>query len=77
MDAAKRPQVLSFTKMQGIRAAFDEVWETIHEQDVFRPLASSDSELREQIMQRLLVLAADGTPPQEFTSKVLRSLPFH
>jgi hypothetical protein len=62
--------------MESISTAFHEIWDAIHGQDVFLRLAATDDELRAHIIKQLLALAADGTPPEQLMSKVLRSLPY-
>jgi hypothetical protein len=60
--------------VEGFEAAFREIYNDIQGQTAFPPVA--DEELKAAIMARLLELARDGTLPEDFKSKVLRSLPW-
>ena len=75
MGPARHPGFLDVDAMERVRAAFYEIMDALQGQDVFRP-AVSDEELRAKIIQKLLELAKDGTPAQNWTSKVISSLPF-
>jgi hypothetical protein len=60
--------------VKGFEAAFREIYNDIQGQTAFPPVA--DEELKAIIMARLLELARDGTLPEDFKSKVLRTLPW-
>ena len=70
------PQFLDRAALKSIRAAYNEIYDVIQGQDVFKPVVADDEELKLEILRRLLVLVSDGTPPRDFKAKVLRSLPF-
>jgi hypothetical protein len=42
---------------------------------VFKPVAEDDEELQIEIIRRLLPLLSGGTLPEDYKSRVLRSLP--
>jgi hypothetical protein len=75
MVSAKNPR-LSVTTIESVRAAFHEVYATIHGQDEgSMPRFDDDQELKAQIIRKLLELASGGTLPADFKTKVLSSLP--
>jgi hypothetical protein len=75
MGSAKHPRLFSVDEMESLRTAFHEIYDAIQGQNVFRPATDDDDELKALIIRKLVEVIEAGTPPAEFRSKVLRSLP--
>jgi len=75
MGSVRHPKLLDVDEIEAVRAAFYDIYDAIHGQDVFVPVFD-DNELKAQIIRKLLELVSEGTPPHDFKAKVLRSLPF-
>jgi hypothetical protein len=75
MGSSNDPRILDYAAFLALRAAFYDIYGAIHAQDVFKPVAEDDEELQIEIIRRLLPLLSGGTLPEDYKSRVLRSLP--
>ena len=68
------PKIFDPIAIERMRASFHEILDALEEQ-YERPLSVGEDRLKAAIISRLLTLAADGTPQQDWKSKVLSTLP--
>jgi hypothetical protein len=66
------PKIFDPIAIERMRASFHEILDA---QQYERPLSVGEDRLKAAIISRLLTLAADGTPQQDWKSKVLSTLP--
>ena len=72
MGSFRHPKVYDSVTMRSMRATFYDILEEMDDQFL---LSADPRRLKADIVERLLVLAIDGTPQNEWKEKVLRSLP--
>jgi hypothetical protein len=71
MGSFQHPKVYDKATMGSLRDTF---YDVLEETEDLISLGVNPQRLKADIVERLLVLATDGTPQDEWKSKVLRSL---
>jgi hypothetical protein len=72
MGSFRHPKVYDQVTLQSVRDIFYDILEEMDEEQV--SLRVNPHRLRADIIERLLAVATDGTPQDEWKTKVLRSL---
>ena len=71
MGSFQRPKIYDPALMRSIRATF---YDVLDEMDEMVSQGVNPHRLKADIVERLLLLATDGTPQDEWKSKVLSSI---
>ena len=74
MGSFRHPQVYDPVTVQSVRNSFHEIMDVLNEHYLLR-VGDCEQRLKAALVTRLLALAAEGTPEQEWKFKILSNLP--
>jgi protein-arginine kinase len=74
MGSFRHPKFYDPITVERVRDAFHEIMDDLNEHYLIR-VGDSQQRLKAALIERLLALAADGTPEREWKFKILSNLP--